>query len=175
MDPAPAPAAIEFGRFRILPHCRELLAEGQPLDLGGRAFDVLMALIEASEAVVSKDALLKRGRPDQIVEENSLQAQIAALRRAFGAGRDLIRTLSGCRYQFTGALRVLPERPKACVGFRGSPHQAFRRPMSPDRFRADRSGGRVKRAPGSYRPASARHADRRRRHRQDTARCRDRA
>jgi hypothetical protein len=45
MDPAQAQAAIEFGRFRVLPHRRELLAEGRPQDLGGRAFDVLMAHI----------------------------------------------------------------------------------------------------------------------------------
>jgi DNA-binding winged helix-turn-helix (wHTH) protein len=64
MDPAPAPAAIEFGRFSVLPHRREFLAEGRPVDLGGRAFDVLMALIEASGAVVSKDALMHRVWPD---------------------------------------------------------------------------------------------------------------
>jgi hypothetical protein len=53
MEPVPATAtAIEFGRFRVLPHRRELLAEGRPADLGGRAFDVLMVLIEASGAVV---------------------------------------------------------------------------------------------------------------------------
>jgi DNA-binding winged helix-turn-helix (wHTH) protein len=40
----------EFGRFGIL-------ADGRPIRLGGRAFDVLMALIEASGAVVSKDEL----------------------------------------------------------------------------------------------------------------------
>ena len=55
MDRAGTPAAIEFGRFRVLPHRREVLAEGRPLDVGGRAFDVLMVLIEASGAVVSKD------------------------------------------------------------------------------------------------------------------------
>ena len=83
MAPAFAtPAAIEFGRFSVLPHRRELLVEGRPLDLGGRAFDVLMALIEASGAVVSKDALMHRVWPDRIVEENNLQAQISALRRA---------------------------------------------------------------------------------------------
>src|SRR6266478_1691408 len=94
MDPAQAPAAIEFGRFSVLPHHRELLAEGQPLDLGGRAFDVLMALIEASGAVVSKDTLMHRVWPNRIVEENSLQHQISALRKAFGADRDLIRAVS---------------------------------------------------------------------------------
>src|ERR1700682_404856 len=111
MDPAPAPAAIEFGRFRILPHRRELLAEGQPLELGGRAFDVLMALIEASGAVVGKDALMHRVWPDRIVEENNLQAQIAALRRAFGADRDLIRTIAGRGYQFTGDIRTVSASP----------------------------------------------------------------
>jgi DNA-binding winged helix-turn-helix (wHTH) protein len=71
MDPAETPAAIEFGRFRILPHRRELLADGRPLDLGGRAFDVLMVLIEASGAVVSKDLLMKRVWLDRIVEETA--------------------------------------------------------------------------------------------------------
>jgi predicted ATPase/DNA-binding winged helix-turn-helix (wHTH) protein len=107
MDPAETPAAIEFGRFRVLPRRREVLAEEQPLDLGGRAFDVLMALIEASGAVVSKDALINRVWPGRIVEENNLQAQIAALRRAFGADRDLIRTIAGRGYQFTGAIRTV--------------------------------------------------------------------
>jgi hypothetical protein len=28
------PTAIEFGRFQILPHRREVLAEGRPMELG---------------------------------------------------------------------------------------------------------------------------------------------
>ncbi|HMD63753.1 MAG TPA: hypothetical protein VKF83_07260 [Stellaceae bacterium] len=55
-----APASIEFGHFSIFPHRRQLLAYGRPIMLGGRAFDVLMALIDASGAVVGKDELLKR-------------------------------------------------------------------------------------------------------------------
>jgi DNA-binding winged helix-turn-helix (wHTH) protein len=54
---------IEVGRFSVLPHRRELLADGRPVKLGGRAFDVLMALIEARGAVVSKDALMNRVGP----------------------------------------------------------------------------------------------------------------
>ena len=113
MDPAETPVAIEFGRFRVLPHRRELLAEGRPFDLGGRAFDVLMALIEASGAVVSKDALMNRVWPDRIVEENTIQAQISALRRAFGADRDLIRTIAGRGYQFAGDIRAVSATPNA--------------------------------------------------------------
>ena len=101
-----APASLAFGRFQVLPHRRELLADGRPTKLGGRAFDVLMALIEARGAVVSKDALMARVWPDQVVEENNLQAHIVALRKAFGAQRELIRTVSGRGYQFTGEIRT---------------------------------------------------------------------
>ena len=48
MEPASETmAGVAFGRFLLLPHRRELLADGRPVKLGGRAFDVLMALIEA--------------------------------------------------------------------------------------------------------------------------------
>jgi hypothetical protein len=66
------PASIEFGHFSIFPHRRQLLANGRPITLGGRAFDVLMALIDASGAVVSKDELLSRVWQGRIVEENRL-------------------------------------------------------------------------------------------------------
>ena len=99
------PALIEFGHFKILPHRRQLLADNRPIRLGGRAFDVLMALIEASGAVVSKDELLSRVWQGRIVDENRLSGEISALRKAFGADRELIRTVPGRGYQFTGEIR----------------------------------------------------------------------
>ncbi|HEY2530401.1 MAG TPA: hypothetical protein VGJ20_21105, partial [Xanthobacteraceae bacterium] len=69
------PTIIELGRFRILPHRRELLdADGGPTKLGGRAFDVLMALIEARGTVLGKDALMARVWPNRVVEEKNLHA-----------------------------------------------------------------------------------------------------
>src|SRR6516165_4620288 len=106
MDPAKLPPAIEFDRFTVLPHRRELLADGRPLELGARAFDVLMLLIEASGSVVSKDVLMDRVWPNRIVDENRLQGQVSALRRVFGAERDLIRTIAGRGYQFGGTIRT---------------------------------------------------------------------
>jgi DNA-binding winged helix-turn-helix (wHTH) protein len=104
------PASFAFGRFRLVPRRRELFVDGQPVSLGGRAFDVLMALIEARGAVVSKDKLMARVWPDRIVvEENSLQSQISDLRAALGTERALIRTVSGRGYQFTGEIRILSE------------------------------------------------------------------
>ncbi len=112
MNPASEPpASVAFGRFRVLPQRRELLADGRPIRLGGRAFDVLMALIEARGAVVGKDALMQSVWPDRIVEDNSLQAQISVLRAAFGAERELIRTVAGRGYQFIGEIRIVPASP----------------------------------------------------------------
>jgi DNA-binding winged helix-turn-helix (wHTH) protein len=107
MEPAwETTADVAFGRFQVSPHRRELLADGQPIKLGGRAFDVLMALIEARGEVIGRRALMARVWSDRVVDENNLQSQIAALRAAFGAERDLIRTVSGRGYQFTGEVRV---------------------------------------------------------------------
>jgi DNA-binding winged helix-turn-helix (wHTH) protein len=99
------PAIIEFGRFGILPHRRQLLADGRPIRLGGRGFDLLLALIEAPGAVVGKDELLSRIWRGRIVEENRLQSEIWALRKALGADRDVIQTVAGRGYQFTGEIR----------------------------------------------------------------------
>src|SRR6266566_6282939 len=101
-------AAVAFGRFLVLPHRRELLADGQPVKLGGRAFDVLLALIEARGAVVTKDALMTRVWADRIVEENAVQSQMSAVRMALGADRDLVRTVSGRGYQFIGEVHPVP-------------------------------------------------------------------
>jgi predicted ATPase len=54
--------------------------------------------------------------PDRIVEENNLQWQISALRAAFGASRNLIRTVSGRGYQFTAEIDTVDGRPEADAG-----------------------------------------------------------
>jgi predicted ATPase/DNA-binding winged helix-turn-helix (wHTH) protein len=98
------PRAIEFGRFSLLTHSRELLADGAPVPLGSRAIDVLFALIEAPGLLVTKDELLSRVWPGTYVEENSLQFQISTLRKALGEDRDFIRTVSGRGYRFVAEL-----------------------------------------------------------------------
>src|ERR1700738_1576271 len=100
------PAVIEFGRFTVLPHRREVLADNRPIQLGGRAFDVLVALIAASGTVVSKETLFERVWPNQVVEESNLHVQISTLRNALGSDRGLIRTVAGRGYQFTGVIRT---------------------------------------------------------------------
>jgi len=100
-----AQGAVEFGRFRLLPHRRELHADGAVVELGGRALDVLMVLAEARGALVTKDEIMARVWPDTVVEENNLVVQISGLRRVLGEDRDFIRTVPGRGYRFIGEIR----------------------------------------------------------------------
>src|SRR5215472_10537990 len=100
-----APASFEFGRFRVFPQRREILADDRAIELGGRAFDVLVALIAANGAVVSKADLMSRVWPGRIVEDTNLHAQVKALRKAFSE-RDFIRTVVGRGYQFMSEIRA---------------------------------------------------------------------
>jgi predicted ATPase/DNA-binding winged helix-turn-helix (wHTH) protein len=101
------PAAVEFGRFQMLRHRRRLLIDGRPVELRARAFDILMMLIEAGGALVTKDEFLSRIWPSTVIEENTLQSHIYALRKALGKDRDLIVTESGRGYRFAGDFTAL--------------------------------------------------------------------
>jgi DNA-binding winged helix-turn-helix (wHTH) protein len=46
----------EFDQFRIDPARRQLLRDNRPVPLQPKAFDVLLALVQQSAAVVSKDS-----------------------------------------------------------------------------------------------------------------------
>ncbi len=85
--------------FEVRPAERRLLAHGQPVSLGGRAFDLLLALIELRDRVVTKDELLARVWPGAVVEENNLTVQISSLRKVLGP--DAIVTVAGRGYRFT--------------------------------------------------------------------------
>ena len=99
--------AIEFGRFRLLPHRRELRVNRVAVELGSRAFDILMVLTEARGALVTKDEIMARVWPNTVVEENNLVVQISTLRKALGEDRDFIRTVSGRGYRFVAEIRTV--------------------------------------------------------------------
>jgi DNA-binding winged helix-turn-helix (wHTH) protein len=101
-----ASADLEFGRFRILLRRRQLLADGAPVELGTRAFDLLLVLLEADGALVTKEELLSRVWPGVVVSEENVRFHVAALRKVLGADRDVIRTEVGRGYRFIGVLRM---------------------------------------------------------------------
>jgi phospholipid transport system substrate-binding protein len=97
--------ALEFGRFQMLPRRRQLIADGVPVKLGTRAFDVLSVLLDADGSLVTKNELLSSVWPGIHVSEENLKVQILALRKTLGEDRDFIRTETGRGYRFTAAVK----------------------------------------------------------------------
>ncbi len=98
----PMDAIYRFAPFELRPAARQLLRDGAPLKLGSRALDLLTALVERRERVVSKGELLQIVWPRLVVEENNLQVHVMALRKLLGP--DAIATVPGRGYRFTAAL-----------------------------------------------------------------------
>src|SRR4029077_13271846 len=101
---AAAEASLEFGRFRVLLPQRQLLANGVAIELGTRAFELLLALLEANGSLISKEQLLTRVWPGIAVAENNLKVHVCALRKALGEDRDFILTEFGRGYRFIAAV-----------------------------------------------------------------------
>ncbi len=88
----------QIGRFALLSH-RELVGPEGPQALGRKAIKLLSVLAEANGAIVTKDELMDAVWPDVIVEENSMQAQIVALRKALGNEAERLTTVRGLGYR----------------------------------------------------------------------------
>src|SRR5437660_6203528 len=114
---------VSFGRFRFDRGRRELSREGVPLRLGSRAVDILAMLASAKGEIVSKDELLTRVWPGVTVEENNLQVQVSALRKALDQnsdGQSHLVTVPGRGYRLIGLSGTapgpaLPDRPSIAV------------------------------------------------------------
>ena len=102
---ATAEAAVEFGCFRVLLRRRQLFADCVAVALGTRAFDLLLALLDADGALVTKNELMSRAWPGIVVSEENLKVQICALRKALGEDGDIIRTDFGRGYRLTAVTR----------------------------------------------------------------------
>lgn len=87
-----------FDGFEVRRVERELRVGGERAGIGSRAFDVLLALLDHRDRVVSKNELLDLVWPGLVVEENNLQAQVSALRKFLGP--KAIATIPGRGYRF---------------------------------------------------------------------------
>jgi TolB-like protein/tetratricopeptide (TPR) repeat protein len=114
---------VRFGRFRFDLGRRELFRDELPLRLGSRALDILHVLATAKEEVVSKDELLARVWPGLVVEENNLQVQVSALRKALheeASGQSYLVTVPSRGYRLIGLNDTrqgpaLPDKPSIAV------------------------------------------------------------
>jgi predicted ATPase/DNA-binding winged helix-turn-helix (wHTH) protein len=98
---------VSFGPFRLFAAARQLKKGDDPLQLGGRTLDTLIALAERAGEVVPQRELISRVWPDVTVDEANLRVHIASLRKALGDGREGARyivTVSGRGYCFAAPL-----------------------------------------------------------------------
>ena len=104
--PAHADVALRFGHFELHPGERLLRVRGEPVAVGSRAFDVLLALAQRHERLVTKQELLDLVWPGLVVEEHNVATQISTLRKLLGAGT--ITTLPGYGYRLTALRDAAP-------------------------------------------------------------------
>ena len=108
---------LQFGVFRLRQREGEGIGPSGPLILSGRAVDLLRTFLAHPDTLLDKDALFAAAWPGTIVEDNTLQVHVSALRKALGPG--LISTVHGRGYRYVGppatevGMPVLPARPTA--------------------------------------------------------------
>jgi predicted ATPase/DNA-binding winged helix-turn-helix (wHTH) protein len=90
---------LHYENFEIHLDERRLVLAGQEMEMGARAFDVLVTLAQHLGSVVSKAELMQKAWPHVVVEENNLQVQIHALRKLLGSS--VIATVPGRGYRLT--------------------------------------------------------------------------
>src|ERR1700679_4186927 len=81
---------------------RELRILGSPVPVGGRAFEVIEVLARSGGELVTKDQLMHRIWPGAVVMENTLHVHTAAVRKALGPYRGLLKTESRRGYRLLG-------------------------------------------------------------------------
>jgi predicted ATPase/DNA-binding winged helix-turn-helix (wHTH) protein len=124
-----SPSAIRFGfgPFELNVAERSLRKANQVIPLGGRAYDILIALLENAGEVVGKAELIARAWPDVTVEEGSLRVHLSALRKALGDGQfgnKYIANVQGQGYSFIAPVTRLPadrDRSSASAGLSNLP------------------------------------------------------
>ena len=102
------PRSFSFGPFLLVPERQLLLHADAPVRIGGRALDLLTALVERPGEDVSKQELISRVWPRTVVEDCNLKVHMAALRRALGDEPGIARyvaTVTGRGYRFVAPVK----------------------------------------------------------------------
>jgi len=89
---------VALGKLSFQPG-RQLLADGEPLQLTRKPIAILSVLANARGGLVTKDELIAAVWPDRVVEDNALQVHIVALRKALGSEAHRLKTVHGFGYR----------------------------------------------------------------------------
>jgi predicted ATPase/DNA-binding winged helix-turn-helix (wHTH) protein len=101
-----SPRVYQSGEVEIDLARRELRVRGALVPIGGRAFEIIEILLGESGELVTTDQLMERAWPGAIVEENTLQVHISAVRKALGPDRGMLKNVKGRGYRLLGSWHV---------------------------------------------------------------------
>lgn len=93
-----ATTSFRFRNYLLEPSARSLRRDGKPVEIGSRAFDLLLVLLRSRGTVVSKEEIVRHVWPTTIVDESNLRFQVTSLRGILGNDRDVIKTVPGRGY-----------------------------------------------------------------------------
>ena len=125
---------LSFGAFRLVPSRHQLFDGDQPVRIGSRALGLLQVLVENAGEVVTKDRLIEAVWRGIWVDEANLRANIGALRKILGEGRDgrlYIQNVPRRGYRFVepvypGEKSFAPLGPDKSVAPQGFPRDSVR-------------------------------------------------
>ena len=102
-------SVYEFGPFHLDVERLLLSHAGEPVALGPKVVETLLALVEHPREVLAKNALLDRIWPEGFVEEANLAQNIYVLRKTFRSywGQDAIETVPRRGYRFTAPVALV--------------------------------------------------------------------
>jgi DNA-binding winged helix-turn-helix (wHTH) protein len=129
----PSHKEFSFASFRLLRDKRLLLRGEDPVRLGGRALEILAALVERPGTVVTKEELFARVWPKQFVEEGNLKFHVAALRKALGDGQGdnrFIVNIPGRGYCFVAAVESLDRKQPSAGAAVSNPESRLPTPIT---------------------------------------------
>jgi DNA-binding winged helix-turn-helix (wHTH) protein len=81
---AAEPEKFRFGPYTLIPGRRLFLTGHDQIELGGRAFDILVLLVKRAGEIVSLREILEQVWQGLAVEDSNIRVQVGDLRRALG-------------------------------------------------------------------------------------------
>ncbi|MEO8483792.1 MAG: winged helix-turn-helix domain-containing protein, partial [Acidobacteriota bacterium] len=117
-----------FGACQLDTRSKQLVRQGEPVELSDRQFNILLLLISRAGDVVSKDLLIKAGWHDVIVGDSSLEKMIFQIRQRLDPDdlEHYIKTVARRGYQFVaGVTRIEADDEDDDLAEMLAPHRAW--------------------------------------------------
>lgn len=96
-----------FGPFVLDPGERRLTRGGRGIAVPGKAWQILMLLVEAGGRLVSHETFRAKLWPGIVVEDRTLTVHMSTLRKALGTGAETVETVARAGYRMAVPVRTL--------------------------------------------------------------------